>query len=504
MSARACGSRRPVRGLAARTLLVSLIAGLACPMAAAAEAVRRAQVAGQFYPAGAGELREMVRGLLDAAPARASAPPVSILLVPHAGYRYSGPVAAAAYRTLEGASYDGVVVVGFQHRPSFQGVSVDAADAYSGPLGDIRVHREAVQRLMGGRSPDGSGPVRHVERAHTDGEHSLEVQLPFLQVALEDTPLVAVIIGDATLTDLESLADALADLAATGDYLFVFSTDLSHDRPHEDARRIDRRTIEAILSETGRANARLFAAGRSEACGAGPVVAALLLSARLGYLRPELLHAMNSGDTQGERARVVGYAAIAWSPRPDTAQPLVSDEAGTAMVRSARRAIVRALSEDPARGDPLPARLPELERAAGVFVTLTRHGALRGCIGRITTGEPLADSVPKVALEAAFKDSRFPPLVFEELDEMRIEVAVLTPLAPLQDPEDLVAGRDGVVLTHPRGSGVFLPSVWESTGWTRAEFLRELASQKAGLPPDAWRDGELFAFRTHAFEEHAP
>jgi hypothetical protein len=325
--------------------------------------------------------------------------------------------------------------------------------------------------------------------------------LPFLQVALEEWRLVPILMGGATLPEAEQLAEALAALARRGDYLFVFSTDLSHYHPYEEAVGIDEATINAILSETPQAVQRLFSRGMLEACGRGPILASQFLAARLGYPQRALLRYANSGDTAGHPANVVGYAAIGMTDRPAAAQHGLSGAAGQALVAAARGSLEQAL-----RGAAPPPAIrveehPELGRASGVFVTLRRRGELRGCIGRIESEEPLASTVPVVALDAALRDPRFPPVTAAELPSLRVEVSVLTPPARVAAVRDIVAGRDGVILESGGRRGLFLPSVWAETGWTRLEFLRELASQKAGLPPDAWREAALSVFQDQVFEE---
>ncbi|MBI4004052.1 MAG: AmmeMemoRadiSam system protein B, partial [Candidatus Omnitrophica bacterium] len=416
-------------------------------------------------------------------------------IVPHAGYPYSGPVAASGFSLLKGHAYDGVVVVGFTHRLQFAGSSVDDREAYETPLGELPVDQEAVAMLKAA-----PGIVSR-EEAHASGEHSLEVELPFLQVSLGWAPLVPILMGSVDLEDAEHLADALAQLSEHGDYLFVFSTDLSHYHPYDEAVSRDQTTINAILFETSQAVHQLFDRGQLEACGRGPIVTSLLLAAKLGYLKPELLSYANSGDTAGDRTRVVvGYAAVGMFDRSRTAAGTLSPEAGQALVHAARATLERSL----ARKDIPPVDLagfPELAQAQGVFVTLRRRGELRGCIGRIETDEPLNKTVPLVAMEAALKDSRFAPVSAEELPEIHVEVSVLTPPVPVAHPREVVAGRDGVVIEYSGHRGVFLPQVWDETGWTRVEFLRELASQKAGLPPDAWQEATLYVFQDQIFEE---
>jgi len=462
----------------------------------AAAEVRAAKVAGQFYPDEPAELRALVQELLDRQPEPVIAKRPRALIVPHAGYQYSGLIAANAYRQLQGHRYDGVVVVGFTHRMRFDGSSVETREAVQTPLGEIPVDQEAAAILQ-------SFPgITHDEAAHESPEHSLEVQLPFLQVVLPRFRLVPMLMGGATREEASRLAEALAALSRFRDYLFVFSTDLSHYHPYDEAETLDERTIDAILHETPQAVDQLFDRGELEACGRGPIVASLFLADRLGYLSRTLFTHANSGDTWvGTQASVVGYAALGMFDRPAQASARLSPEAGAALVAGARQTLQASLGQGGSSPAPSLARQQELARASGLFVTLRKSGQLRGCMGRIQTAEPLASSLPAVALEAALQDPRFNPVTSEELPQLHVEVSVLTTPAKLARLEDLVPGRDGVILEHGGRRGVFLPQVWEETGWTRLEFLRELASQKAGLAPDAWQQATLYVFQDQIFAE---
>lgn len=458
--------------------------------------VRPAQVASEFYPDDEKELRSLIQELLKRQPEPAKRRKPRVLIVPHAGYQYSGLIAANAYRQLQGTHYDGVVVVGFTHRAQFPGSSVDTREAYATPLGEIPVNQEAAAVL---RTYPGIG---FVESAHASNEHSLEVQLPFLQQVLGRFRLVPVLMGSVDLADAEHLATALKALSRLGDYLFVFSTDLSHYHSYDDANRLDERTIKAILQESPQGISRLFDSNQVEACGRGPIEASLFLAGKLGYLRRELLYHANSGDTWGPATKVVGYAAIAMydagAAKPQ--QKRLSQAAGKALVKAARRSLERAIADSKAAPVNLNA-WPELNQARGVFVTLRKQGQLRGCIGQIRPSGALAKMVPAVARDAALRDSRFNPVTAQELAGVRIEVSVLTPPVEINDPGEIVPGRDGVILESNGHSGVFLPQVWDETKWTRIEFLRELASQKAGLSPDAWQHATLYTFQAQAFEE---
>ncbi len=459
---------------------------------------RTAKVAGGFYPADPQELRTVVTQLLERHPHpdAATATP-RILIVPHAGYPYSGLVAAKGFRQVQGRQYDAVVVVAFTHRDQFDGTSVDDREAYQTPLGTIPVDTDAVAFLKTHTR------IQHLERAHASDEHSLEVELPFLQVALGEFRLVPLLMGSVELADAEALADALVALSKRGEYLFVFSTDLSHYHPYDQARQQDEAAVTAILFETPQAVSRLFAFGYLEACGRGPILTSLLFAKRLGYPERRLLLYANSGDTTDEKSRVVGYAAIGMYERPASAsQGFISREAGMVLVSAARATLESSFTPSTSSNPALKVdAFSELTQARGMFVTLRKHGELRGCIGRIESDVPMAQLLPTVALDAALHDSRFAPLAADELKDVTVEVAVLSPPRAVQHPREIVAGRDGVVLRKDDRSGVFLPQVWEETGWTRLEFLRELAHQKAGLEPDAWQQAQLFTFQAQAFEE---
>ncbi len=471
-----------------------LILGLA--WTAAAE-VREAGVAGQFYPDDPKDLRELITEYLDRQPAPSGGKPRA-LIVPHAGYQYSGIVAAHAYRQLQGQHYHGVVIVGLTHRLPFPAASVDTVEAYRTPLGEVPVDQEAVAVLR-------TYPFfSHWEKAHQTNEHSLEVQIPFLQTVFERVRIVPILVGTNDPGVASRLAEALARLARLDDYLFIFSTDLSHYHSYSVAEQMDEATVQAILSETPQAVHRLFERGSMEACGRGPILTGLFLSARLGYLRKALLTYANSGDTAGTPNSVVGYAAIALYGPPAPSGDRISPEAGAALVAAARQTLQEKIGAGPAAGAPDLRRYPELKRAHGMFVTLRKHGELRGCIGRIEASEPLARLVPDVALDAALRDSRFSPVTAQELPELQVEVSVLTPPVKIAKAEEIVPGRDGVILESQGHSGVFLPQVWEESGWTRIEFLRQLASQKAGLPPEAWQQATLSVFEDQAFGEEAP
>lgn len=468
---------------------------------------RTPQVAGQFYPAEHNQLFEVIHGFLQEQPSPQIAEKPRVLILPHAGYLYSGSVAASGIRHLLGYTYDGVVVVGFTHRLVFSGSSVDQAEVYETPLGQIPTDQAALSFLSNAHPS-----IHYRKEAHITGEHSLEVMLPWLQVALGEFKLVPLLMGSSSLEDASALADALSKLGQRGDYLFIFSTDLSHYHPEPTARLLDQQTIEALLFETPQAVDRLFASGALEACGRGPILTGLLLSAHLGYLKHHLVRYATSGEVTEDKSSVVGYAAIVMVERPAHFADWLSRDAGMALVRSARQTLEAHFRQSRSDWEPRAheeslggwVRLnqyPELARAQGMFVTLKRQGRLRGCIGRIETDQSMADLLPIVALDAALRDPRFKPVTSDELDQLQVELSILGPPAELKEFTELVAGRDGVVLEYQGHRGLFLPQVWEETGWTRVEFLQELARQKLGLAPEIWKQAKLFVFQDQIFKE---
>ncbi len=427
--------------------------------------LRAAAVAGMFYPADAGALAAQVDALL--AGAGELAPRLDFpkaLVVPHAGYVYSGPVAARAYDQLGAARglVRRVVLLGPAHRVAVRGLAVPSADAFATPLGPVPLDAEALRAVQ-----DLAQVVRS-DSAHAL-EHSLEVQLPFLQQQLGAFALVPFAVGTASV---EEVAQVLERLWGGRETLIVISTDLSHYHSYEKARSIDSATLARIA-------ACATDIDHEEACGATPLNGLLSLAGKR-KLPVKLLAAGNSGDTAGGKAQVVGYSSFALY---EGAQVSLR-QAGDALLCIARGAIEQRLFEK------VPACLdaPWLHQAGATFVTVKKNGELRGCIGSLQAGRPLAEDVAQNALGAAFGDPRFPALAAEEWPHCALEVSLLCTPRPLRfaDEADLIAqirpGEDGLILEAQGRRGTFLPQVWESIPDPRA-FLRELV-KKAGLPPD--------------------
>lgn len=458
--------------------------------------VRPAAVAGSFYPGDPQALRAALAAHLAQAPAvDAAAPCPKLLVVPHAGYQYSGDVAARAYALLapHRARIRRVLLLGPVHRVAVRGLAAPSVDRFETPLGQIQIDREALALL------DDLPQVVTVDRPH-EQEHSLEVQLPFLQAVLgQGFRLLPLAVGQASPAEVDAVLERLWGGDET---LIVVSTDLSHFLPWLDARERDQHTLQRIQQ---------FATDLQgdEACGAMPLNGALRAARRHGLV-PRLLAACNSADAVGRgHERVVGYGALAFGAPPAAAGDSVEAEdddarLGTALLATARAAIASALGLPAEAPPPHPA----LRQAGASFVTLhDARGQLRGCIGRLEAVRPLGEDVSANARAAAFEDPRFSPVTAAEWPELQLEVSVLSAMEPLPGAATaeaaaalLTPGIDGVVLQWQRQRGTFLPQVWAQLPGPR-QFLQRLLA-KAGLPLDFWSpDIQLWRYRVTAFEE---
>ncbi|MBN1283216.1 MAG: AmmeMemoRadiSam system protein B [Proteobacteria bacterium] len=453
----------------------------------AAKSVQQPVVAGTFYPADAKSLRSMVKGMIDMAPVKALDGELIGIIAPHAGYRYSGRVAAAAFRQLAGRGFTRAVVIAPSHRAHVAGAALSPFSSYRTPLGDIPIDREAVDALSG------KHPWAEEDAGAFSTEHSLEVELPFLQVALGEFKLVPIIVGQAGKKRLDAIAEALEKELGDRSTIFVASSDLSHFHDYEKAQRLDSATVGIICDKSPGEFLAAAEVGKAQLCGSSPVY----IMKRIAEMRGaslELLEYANSGDATGDRSRVVGYASIAVTAPRSMGMP--QEEA---LLSLARRTIEAHLSGKPL--PPLPGD-PALAEDGAAFVTLRKNGRLRGCIGTITARGPLDRTVQEMAISAATGDPRFPPVKRDELKDISIEISVLTPPEPLPDPMAVRVGTDGLIIEQGFARGVLLPQVPAEQGWDKAQYLEGI-STKAGLPRDAWKRAKLYRFQAIVFEERS-
>ncbi len=477
--------------------------------------VRPPAVAGQFYSDDAEQLRQAVNFFLEDAAGTPEEEPVAII-VPHAGYVFSGQIAADAFKQVEGKSFSTVIILGTNHTASaFRGASIWQRGAYRTPLGDVPIDEELAQEIA-------SADERFTYRAEVHAqEHSIEVEIPFIQTVLPGAQIVPIIVGSSDFELCRDLGNAIAELIRDKSVLIVASSDLSHYPDYDDAAVTDRRTLKAIATMEPRKVKNVIAEEMKRgvpglstcACGEGPILTALFAAKKLNATRATVISYANSGDTPlGDMDRVVGYGAVVLArgskesdvsaleiaELEETETPLSEDEQQQ-LLTLARKSIdhyLRTGMAPLARPDT-----PKLYQKRGAFVTLKDRGRLRGCIGHMAEDRPLCQVVGAMALQAAFNDRRFSPVTLDEWKNLSIEISALTPYKKISSVDEIVIGRDGVLLRKRGHSAVFLPQVAPEQGWNLNDLLEHLCA-KAGLGSDCWKDdAELFVFQAEVFSE---
>jgi AmmeMemoRadiSam system protein B/AmmeMemoRadiSam system protein A len=486
------------------------------------------QVAGSFYPAEPDELRGMMQGYLNAARKADHRVTGDLLgvIVPHAGYPYSGPIAAYAFQALVDRPIKRVVVLGPAHRRAFAVPALLDAPGYHTPLGDIPIDRDGVRRLAATKAAV-------VDTTKFIGEHALEVELPFLQMVLKDFSIVPVMISEPDPKAAVKLARALKETFPANDTVIVASSDMSHDYPYQVATALDENALRYVtaLDTTGLYKAYLafYDAGMditvandgrpvpdaAQFCGMGTVLTLL----ELAKLYQAGAHAIvldrrNSGDIVGDkRSRIVGYSAVAVTvatQRPESQQK-PSESTGDFLSAAEKQellSIARQTLEAYLKNDTVTEfvpKSPKLQEPGAAFVTLHKHGDLRGCIGYMEPISPLWQMIRDRAIDAAIHDSRFSPVKLKELADITIEISVLSPRVEVKDPlKEIQIGRDGVWLELGMSRGVFLPQVPVEQNWTTVEEYLDNLCYKAHVPErGCWksRDAKIMRFTALVFSE---
>jgi len=466
--------------------------------------VREPAVSGTFYPDRPEILTRDIKKYLELAKKEKIDGEVVGLVSPHAGYMYSGQVAAHAYKLIEGKSFDSVVVVAPSHRVDFKGASLYDRGAYRTPLGlvsvDVELSKVMMERWEG---------IRFLPEAH-DQEHSLEVQIPFLQVILKSFKLIPIVMEPYwSWETCKFLASAIAESVRGKNVLLVASTDLSHFHPYDKAVQLDKIVLQHLERFDIEGLNRDLKGGRCEACGGGPVITVMLASKALGANRSKVLKYLNSGDVTGDRSRVVGYAAAVFYRAAGGEEEMKGEKkvgVDLGLSEEEKRIlhqIAKTVIENRTKGKPVPEfkiDSPLLKENWGAFVSLHKRGQLRGCIGYIEGRGPLHKTIEEMAEAAAFRDPRFSPVTERELPELDIEISVLTPLQRISDVNEIEVGKHGIYIKKGWYSGLLLPQVATEYGWDRKTFL-EHTCQKAGLPSNAWKDKEteIYIFSADIF-----
>ncbi|KZR70646.1 hypothetical protein PMIT1313_00300 [Prochlorococcus marinus str. MIT 1313] len=445
--------------------------------------VRSSAVAGVFYSADRETLASDVARLIANADTTSPLQPKA-LIAPHAGYVYSGQVAANAYITWQSQKdkIERVVLIGPAHRIALQGIAVPSVDAFQTPLGEVEIDREAITAIL-------DLPQLSVNDEAHRPEHSLEVHLPFLQKVLGDFKLLPLVVGAVSG---KQVAEVIERLWGSDSTRFLISTDLSHFKDYKNAQKIDRETAQSIES----LNPDMLSP--EKACGYIPV-SGMLIAARKYGLSVKQLALQNSGDTAGNKERVVGYGSWAACKKIDQSNSLRVEDDWGLLNREAGR-LIRITAQTVAysikNGHPpavdIASFSPELQEKRATFVTLNKNGNLRGCIGTVQAYRPLIADVVDNAYKAAVKDPRFSPIELEETSELEISISLLSPFERMtfSDEADFMQqlrqNVDGLIIADQGKRSVFLPQVWESLP-EKTEFVGQL-KKKAGLPSNYWGD----------------
>lgn len=465
---------------------------------------REPAVAGRFYAGDRETLLKDLAELFRDCTKNASPGKVRAIISPHAGYVFSGKTAAAAFSVINPETeYDNVFIIGSSHVMSFDGASVYASGDFLNPLGRMTVNKKIATKLAETNSIFNFQPSAHAQ------EHSIEVQIPFIQYHFKNQPeLVPIIIGTQKESTIQKIAGVL-DQYFTAKNLFIISSDFSHYPPYQEAREADLETARALVSGdpdlflgTLKENARKNIRGmRTSMCGWSSGLVLLYLAKGKNGLQFNLVDYTNSGDSKyGGKDEVVGYYAISLTENEQDAHLSFTEDEKTLMFDIARTSIKSRFDKRtrPVQDEKIP---QNLFIQAGAFVTIKIEGALRGCIGRFTSSEPLYDVIRQSAVSSAFGDPRFNPLTEDEFEKAEIEITVLGPMKRIQDINEIVPGRHGIYIRKDKRCGTMLPQVAIEHKWTREEFLGYTSRDKAGLGWDGWKDAELYIYEGLVLEE---
>ncbi len=463
-------------------------------------------IAGTWYPGTESELKSLIVQYLARKPASTIEGPISALIVPHAGYIFSGSVAASSYALLQGKEFDSVIVIGPSHHVRFTGAATYDCAGFRTPLGVVPVDTQLLSALIKRDSRIKSLPEAF------EKEHSIEIQLPFLQTTVPRVKLVPLLMSDYGTATCQWLSDAIVDACKGKSVLIVASSDLSHYHPCETAREMDERLLQKVRALDPQGLAECLDSDKCEACGRGPILTTMLAAKKLGVDNCKVLETANSGDVTGEKSSsrgVVGYASgVFYKSGADRDSAEKPQKAGidlglTQEERKELHSTAWKVIDSKCKGIEVSrseSSSPRLKEPRGAFVTIYKKGELRGCIGQVIARMPLAEAVAQMAEAAAFQDPRFSPVRQDELKDLKIEISVLTPFRKIESPDEIELGKDGLIVKQGPNMGLLLPQVATEYKWNRTEFM-EHTCLKAGLPRSCSKDKEteVFVFSADVF-----
>ncbi len=456
--------------------------------------IREPAVAGQFYSGDPETLKYKIQSFLKEVKTPKVKGKVYGIIVPHAGYDFSGQTAAYAFKQIEGEKYDTVIILGPSHQVAFKGASVYPSGCWRTPLGDVEIDSNFVTHLIS------QNKYITDEISSHNSEHSLEVELPWLQVVLKNFKIVPICMGDQSLGSCQILADAIVKTIrelSLQRVLIVVSSDFYHGDSYEECKQS---LAESIFLISQYDYEKFHQSFREEgiACGGGCIVTSMLALKELGARQTLLLHSTNSQDVAGASNYVVGYASFVIK----NPGGLSGEEKGL-LLEFARNSIISSVLAESSGIENLnksikPPESQKLNEKRGCFVTIKQHGELRGCIGYVLPVKPLYQAIREMAVEAALHDPRFSPVTQDELPDLKLEISVLSELQRVHSIDEIQVGRDGLYIKHKAQSGLLLPQVAVEEKWDKLRFL-EQTCWKAGLPKNAWEEAEIYKFQAEIF-----
>jgi len=497
------------------------------------EKIRESIVAGSFYPHDPYVLTMQIEDYLNNAKLL-DIRNIKALICPHAGYIYSGQVAAYSYKQIINKKFDSIIIISPSHSESFDFISVFDGEAYNTPLGKVNIDKKRSSLLV-----ENNPKIKFSDKGHNN-EHSIEVQLPFLQYIFEEFEFIPAVIGSQSRQNIHAIGKAIGEVFKGENILVIASTDLSHYHPYNDALVLDKQ-VENLVEKFDIENLETeFLKNNIEMCGGGPVAAAMIAAKNMGANKALILKYLNSGDVSGERKAVVGYLAAALfedekldtnsketgikkenkpGNHPKTIKSMgngnnIDDKEETEDTTSMNlnkkeKLILLEIARESIKSSILGIK-PNisnindvvLNEKCGAFVTITINGKLRGCIGNIRAANPLWETVKTMAKEAALNDPRFYPINASDIENIRIEISVLSPFKLINNLDEIKVGRHGLFIKKGFNQGLLLPQVATDYNWDRTQFLKETC-HKAGLPENAWQDKncEIYIFSATVFSE---
>ena len=461
---------------------------------------REPVAAGRFYSGSASKLRQSCQHYFQkAGQAKLDGKPIGII-APHAGYVYSGRIAALSFNEVRNYEYSTVVIIAPSHTHSFSFASIYEGEFYKTPLGKVEIDRDRAREIANKSDRIKLSSNGHESNSFGRGEHAVEVEIPFLQTIKPDQKIIPIVIGTLDYNVIKDLGNILGDMLKNDNILIVASSDLSHYHSYQEAEKIDQKLITALEKFDPKHFYRGIRDRKYEACGAAPITAMLLATKKAGAEKIDVLEYANSGDIQGgDRSRVVGYLSAAVTREKQVnsnktqedknmnieARSQLNHEEKVFLLDLAEKTMQAAVKNE---SKPDPENIPEITRQdRGAFVTLEKNGNLRGCIGYVQPIKPLWKAVKEMAVSASLKDPRFPPVEEDELPDITVEVSVLTVPHEIDDIEEIEVGKHGIIIKKGFQQGLLLPQVATDQGWDRKTFLQHTC-RKAGLPTTAWQD----------------